>query len=68
MNAIVKVIGDRIKEAGLTQVYVSKQAHMNPDLLSRTLQGDRKLKADEFVSLCQVLGLTLEDFKASQAS
>lgn len=68
MNTIVSVIADRIKERGMTQVYVSRQANMDPDLLGRSLHGSRKLKADEFVSLCQVLGLTLEDFKATHAS
>lgn len=68
MNSIVTVINNRIDQLGLKQVYVSEHAHMNPELLSRTLRGDRKLKADEFVSLCQVLGLTLEDFKTTQAS
>ena len=68
MNTIVSIIANTIKERGMTQVYVSKQANMDPDLLGRSLHGNRKLKADEFVSLCQVLGLTLEDFKTTQAS
>ena len=68
MNSIVTVINNRIDQLGLKQVYVSERAHMNPELLSRTLRGDRKLKADEFVSLCSVLGLTLDDFKTPQAS
>ena len=67
MNTSVSVIADRIKERGMTQVYVSRQANMDPDLLGRSLHGNRKLKADEFVSLCKVLGLTLEDFKTPHA-
>ena len=38
------------------------------DLLSKTLNGNRNMKADEFVNLCQVLDLTLEDFKAPQST
>lgn len=68
MNTIVGVINDRIKELGVTQAHVSRKISMDPDLLGRTLHGTRKLKADEFVSLCQVLGLTLEDFETDQAS
>lgn len=68
MNTIVGVINDRIKELGVTQAHVSRKISMDPDLLGRTLHGTRKLKADEFVSLCQVLGLTLEDFETTQAS
>lgn len=68
MNTIVGVINDRIKELGVTQAHVSRKISMDPDLLGRTLHGTRKLKADEFVNLCQVLGLTLEDFETTQAS
>ena len=62
MDAIVRIIDSTIKARGLTQKYVSGQAHMHPDLLSKSLQGTRKLKADEFVMLCRVLNLTLDDF------
>ena len=64
MSKVVSVIGERIKERGVTLVFVSRQARMNPDLLSKTLNGTRNLKADEFVKLCQILDLTLDDFKA----
>jgi len=66
MNTVMEVINDRIRARGVTLVFVSKQANMKPDLLSKTLAGHRKMKADEFVSLCQVLDLTLEDFKTPQ--
>ncbi len=64
VSKVISVINDRIKERGVTLVFVSKQAHMKTDLLSKTLNGNRNMKADEFVNLCQVLDLTLEDFKA----
>ena len=64
MSKVISVINDRIKERGVTLVFVSKKAHMKTDLLSKTLNGNRNMKADEFVNLCQVLDLTLEDFKA----
>lgn len=63
MSKVISVIKNRIKERGVTLVFVSKQAHMKTDLLSKTLNGNRNMKADEFVNLCQVLDLTLEDFK-----
>ena len=40
---------------------------MTPDLLSRTLNGARKLKADELVNLCRVLDLALDDFSKKEA-
>lgn len=66
MSGVISVINNRIKERGVTLVFVSKQANIKTDLLSKTLNGNRNMKADEFVSLCQVLDLTLEDFKAPQ--
>ena len=67
MSRVITVISDRIKERGVTLAFVSKQAHMKTDLLDKTLNGSRNMKADEFVNLCQVLDLTLEDFKAPQS-
>lgn len=66
MSKVISVIKDRIKERGVTLVFVSKQAHMKTDLLSKTLNGNRNMKANEFVNLCHVLDLTLEDFEAPQ--
>lgn len=62
MSTVTAVINNRIKERGVTLVFVAKHANMKTDLLSKTLNGNRNLKADEFVNLCQVLGLTLDDF------
>lgn len=64
MNRAIAVINKQIKERGVTIALVAKQVHMKTDLLSKTLNGNRNMKADEFVNLCQVLDLTLEDFKA----
>ena len=64
MSRVTTVISDRIKERGVTLVFVSKQAKIK----SKTLNGNRNMKADEFVNLCQVLDLTLEDFKAPQSA
>lgn len=67
MASVIKVISDRIEERGMTITAVSKRAGINNDLLSKTLNNKRKLKADELVVLCQVLGLTLEDFKETES-
>ena len=37
---------------------------MDQELLRRSLSGERKIAADEFVSLCCELELSLTDFKA----
>lgn len=63
MSRVTAVINDKIQERGVTLVFVSKRAKIKTDLLSKTLNGKRNLKADEFVNLCQALDLTLEDFQ-----
>lgn len=44
MSKVISVINDRIKERGVTLVFVSKQAHMKTDLLSKTLNGNRNMR------------------------
>lgn len=63
MNEVTTIIGNRIKERGVTLVFISRKIQMNPDILSKTLKGTRNLKADEFVRICRILDLTLDDFK-----
>lgn len=63
MTNIIEVINNRINERGMTLTTVGTRANINPELLSRTLKGQRKLKADELVDLCRVLDLTMDDFK-----
>lgn len=62
MNEVTTVIGNRIKERGVTLVFISRKIQMNPDMLSKALKGTRNLKADEFVRICRILDLTLDDF------
>ncbi len=63
MNSVISVINSRIEERGVTLVFLSKHTNIKTDLLSKTLNGNRKMKADEFVRLCLILELTLEDFE-----
>ena len=68
MRNITEVLNNRIAERGMTITTVATRANMSPDLLSRTLKGHRKLKADELVDLCRVLDLSLTDFAQKVAT
>lgn len=59
MNEVTTIIGNRIKERGVTLVFISRKIQMNPDILSKTLKGTRNLKADEFVRICRILDLLM---------
>lgn len=41
---------------------------MNDELLRRSLNGTRVLKATEFVAVCRELGLDIEDFGDSAST
>ena len=55
MEIIRQFFVDKIKNSGLKQSYVAEKANINPDLLSRMLNGTRKIQADEFFVLCRAL-------------
>lgn len=63
MDRVTKAIRNRIEERGEEIATVAQRASMKPDELIRALDGERSLKAEEFLRLCQALGLDLEDFK-----
>lgn len=67
MNAN-EVIRQNIASRGIKQNYVAERAGITPELLRRSLAGDRKIPADEFVAICLVLGLDIKDFRATTAT
>lgn len=52
-----------LDERGIRTSFVAEKAGMNAELLQRSLNGNRKLTADEFASICFVLGLDLGFFQ-----
>ena len=63
MSTIVEVISKRVEDRGTTITHLSNRTGISNDLLGRSLNGKRKLKADELVKLCIALDLSLDDFK-----
>lgn len=57
------VIDYHINDIGLRKRVVARRAGIQYEMLCRSLQGRRALKADEVLSLMIALGLTLDDFK-----
>lgn len=54
MEIIRQFFVDKIKNSGLKQSYVAEKANINPDLLSRMLNGTRKIQADEFLCFAEL--------------
>lgn len=62
-----EVIRHRMEENGIKQVFVAEKADVPPVLFQRSLDGKRKIPADEFIRICQVLKLDLADFAQPSA-
>ena len=50
----------------LKQSFVAERAGIPPELFSRSLKGERKIPADEFVAICSVLSLDIRDFQENR--
>ena len=62
-NEIIKAY---IEDNGIKRSFVAEKIGMSPELLRRSLEGKRKLQADEFIAICEVLSLDLDFFKRSK--
>ena len=59
----VDLIKKRIEELGSTQRSIAKKTGMSDNDVSRCLNKKRRLQADEFIKIAQVLNLEISDFK-----
>lgn len=51
-----------IQQSGLKQSWIAEQVGMSQNALTLSLNGKRKMKVDEYVSICGVLGVSLDKF------
>nr|WP_289070646.1 XRE family transcriptional regulator [uncultured Blautia sp.] len=61
-----QVIKKYIDENGIRYSFVADNVGMNRELFSRSMDGKRVLKADEFIKICILLSLDLEKFNESE--
>ena len=66
------MVNDRIRAAirdsGLKQRYIADRTGLKEQFLSAILNGSRRVTADEFFSLCQVLNMTPEELYNYQSN
>jgi ribosome-binding protein aMBF1 (putative translation factor) len=65
---VVDVLNKRVSQRGISISELSRRVKMNDELLRRSLNGTRTLKATEFVSVCHELDLDIEDFTEPDSS
>lgn len=64
--SIVEQIAGRIKDSGISIVAVSKKTGIPYSSLQPTLKGNREMKADELISLCAFLNVSLDELLDKQ--
>lgn len=58
-----EIIGAAVQERGITCSELARRVGMSAELVRRCLAGKRKIGADEFISLCRELDLSIGDFQ-----
>lgn len=60
---IAKIINDHIKKRGITIYYLSKSTGISYELLRRSFNENRELRADELIKIAVVLDYDLNVLK-----
>ena len=61
------LVGQALKNAreskGLTQKQLAEMLYVDPSLVCRWEKGQRRIMADELITILEILEMTLDDFK-----
>ena len=60
---VAQTLRGLIEQRGVTYTFLSRKTGIPVDRISKSLRGERRLLADELVSLCLTLGIDLADLK-----
>lgn len=60
-------INDYVVKNGIKQTFLSKETGMSKDTISKILNNNRRIMADEFLSICKVLKLDPRSFYKKSA-
>lgn len=63
-----EVIDAEVQKRGISIAELSRRVGIDSELLRRSLTGNRKIGADEFIALCEELQLGIVDFSASKVA
>lgn len=63
MFDITSAIRARMYERNISQSELSRITGMRPDSMCRTLNGFRKLNAEEYIRICKALEITTEELE-----
>lgn len=61
MDIIRAFLKDVINSKGIKLTYLASKMGISTDLLSKSINGTRKITADEFLKLCKILDISQQD-------
>lgn len=56
-----------VSENGIKQVYIAQKTGLTPDTISKMLNGNRRILADEFLLICNALNIDPNIFRSKSA-
>lgn len=56
-----------VSENGIKQVYIAQKTGLTPDTVSKMLNGNRRILADEFLLICNALNIDPNIFRNKSA-
>ena len=59
---INKMIADIVEQRGIKQTYIAERTGLTVDAVSRIMRSERKLGAEEFLKICELLNVSPESF------
>lgn len=65
---VYKEIKRYLDDSGISQTFVAEKAGINLVALNMSLNGNRRLTADEYISICKALNLEPNFFSNGKAS
>ncbi len=62
----INAMKDYIVKIGMKQKVIAQKSGMSEGQICRTLQGERKLMAEEYINICYVLQVPMTKFLANK--
>ncbi len=65
---INRIFAEIVEQKGIKQAYLAEKTGMTADMISKILRGERRIMADEFLTLCEVLDVSPELFRSNKVA
>ena len=66
--SINQKLNDYIEENGIKQIHIAQKTGMSADTISKILNGNRRILADEFLLICSVLEIDANIFRNQKSA